>query len=237
MGVHPYCILPPGPGPAADLRGVGGAPVTAIPAGRITIWLSELSTAPDVDLEALRAHDRVVGAATAGERTPLPVRFGGWMDRREELVSRIREREEMYASALSRVAGAREFGLRILRAPAAAEETAAPSGPRPEPVEARSGTDYLRSVARRHRERRRRRQHSDEILEALRDAIGDRVRGEHVERIAGSRDLLSVAHLVDGAEVDDYRASVEHFRDASPDLRVVSTGPWAPYSFTPAADG
>ena len=46
------------------------------------------------------------------------------------------------------------------------------------------------------------------------------------------RELFSAAYLVRSSRLRDLRAAVDMFADAHPELTVVCTGPWAPFSFT-----
>lgn len=229
-GLHPYCVVPAGARPDGGVRGLDGAPIGTVEAGGLWVWVSELEVRPEAELEALRIHDRVGRAAVAGDRVPLPVRFGAWFGSREELTERIRDRADAYREALERVAGTREFAVRILENGPA--DSAADS-PDPPGEGERPGTRYLEMVARRRAAGRRREERADRALEALRAAVGDVVRDEKVERPAPERGLLAVAHLVRTADSDEYSGSVDGFRRAHPRLRVVATGPWVPYSFAP----
>ena len=53
---------------------------------------------------------------------------------------------------------------------------------------------------------------------------------------AGERLLLSAAYLVPRDGVDDFRGEVVKLERAHPDLALVCTGPWPPYSFAPRTD-
>jgi hypothetical protein len=43
--------------------------------------------------------------------------------------------------------------------------------------------------------------------------------------------LLSAAYLIPRAEVEAFRARVQELDDEHPELTLVCTGPWPPYSF------
>lgn len=230
MGIHPYCVTPADTSPAPGLQGLDDAPVRAVGIGDVAVWTSELETAPVPSVPTLRSHDAVIrAAARAGVGGPLPVRFGGWVRSRQTLERRIRERHEPYLRALERLGDAREYALRILEPqedPGGRDEERPVAG-------ARSGTEYMERLARRHAERDRRERHSREVLGRLREAVGETAADERVERPAEPPALLSVAHLVRRDDVDEYRGRIERFRRDHPRLRAVSTGPWAAYSFAP----
>lgn len=234
MGFHPYCVAPSGSAPPPALRGLGGRPIRSLAVADVRVWASELAAAPEADADALRVHDRVIRSAAEAAASVLPIRFGGWAPSREALLERVRPREEEYRAALRRLAGSREFAVRILD-PAGGEPSGEGASERP-PLgkgSAGPGRAYLEAVARRRAIRRRRSGRADEALEALREAVEGRVRDARVERPPPDRGLVAVAHLVDEAEVHRYRRAVEGFGRSRPDLRTVLTGPWAPYSFAP----
>lgn len=234
MGFHPYCVAPSGSAPPPSLRGLEERPVRSLPVAGVRVWASELGTAPEPDADTLRIHDRVIRSATEGADSVLPIRFGGWAPSREALDDRVRPREEEYRAALRRLAGSREFGVRILDpAEGGSSDEPVPERPPSGNGSAGPGRAYLEAVARRRAARRRRSGRADEALEALREAVEGRARDERVERPPADRGLVAVAHLVDEAEMGRYRRAVEGFGRSRPDLRTVLTGPWAPYSFAP----
>ena len=53
---------------------------------------------------------------------------------------------------------------------------------------------------------------------------------------AGDRLLLSAAYLVPRDGVDDFRGHVVELERAHPDLALVCSGPWPPYSFAPRTE-
>ncbi len=53
-------------------------------------------------------------------------------------------------------------------------------------------------------------------------------------RVADAGELLRAAYLVDTQRVGAFRAEVERQQAEHPDLAVLCTGPWPPYSFVAA---
>lgn len=240
--LHPYCVLAGNEAPETSLRGLEGARVVPLSIGSLTVWVSELASLPERSLESLRAHDAVIRAAGERGSTPLPVRFGSWADA-EGLTARLREREEDLRNALERVAGAEEYGIRIFdgsrdfgQAPPEGEgpnEGDSPSGP---------GTRYIQTLARRRAERSKRMERAGRLAAELRGSLGALVRDERVEQPEGPAPsggkrlgpgLMAVSHLVARDDAGAYATALDAFRTDHPGLRVVCTGPWAPYSFGP----
>lgn len=232
MGVHPYCIAPAGHEPSGGLRGLDGSPVDTLEVGALSIWVSRLDRRPEVGVDALRTHHAVGRAAIRGDVTPLPVRFGNWVDDPETLVDRIRSREDAFHEALRELAGTREFGLRILD-PSTSAEPAPENDAVSAPPDMGPGRAYLEKVARERASDDRRKKRRERVLEELRETLGGVVREERSDPLPESRGLVSVAHLVRREDADAYGDAVERFRRARPELRLFAVGPWPPYTFSP----
>jgi hypothetical protein len=76
----------------------------------------------------------------------------------------------------------------------------------------RTGTDYMRAAGRREAELR---------------ALDERLQ-------ARARKSVDARYLVARADVAGFAAEVERYAREHPELAVVCTGPWAPYTFAAA---
>jgi hypothetical protein len=106
--------------------------------------------------------------------------------------------------------------------------SAAPETPRP--ATGRAYLEWLQARARREDERHRRARALAGELAASLEGI---IRAERVDALPQDEGLVTVAHLVSRTREAEYAAAVERFRVSHPDLHVVLTGPWPPYSFAP----
>jgi hypothetical protein len=225
------------------LRGVAEASVETVTGGGLAAVVSK---APESDFaeEALRrrledldwlsdtarAHDAVVGAV-ADLATAVPLRLAT-VCRGEEGVRRLLEQDgARLERTLRRLTGRVEWGVKVYAEPAP-PETAAPAEPGPG-----SGRAYLR---RRLRER--------DAGDRSRDAVGAFCRGLHRRlsaraeatrlhrpqqaRLSGTagENVLNAAYLVRDEDGDAFTGLVEGL-PREPGVRVLVTGPWAPYSF------
>lgn len=224
MGVYLYCIVPASHAPPADLTGLGGGTVSLLPAGRVAAWVSSLDERPATSPEAIRRHNAVIAAALTERVTPLPVRFGEWLPSPPAAVSGLAAREGDHLRALAAVAGAVEYGVRVME-PARERTLEARPGP------GASGRDYMAALARRHAAGERDRARGAEVAAALRAELGDRIRGERVDPLPRGRGVVSLAHLVAHSDAEAYRGAVATLRGRYPELRFLVTGPWPPYSF------
>jgi hypothetical protein len=234
MATYLYCVLAP---PKTDafpsgLRGIAGAPVRPVVAparSGIEAWVATIedsvlrSTGRMLAEQAL-LHNEVVDAALATGRTPLPARFGSRFRDDAACSSHLEERHAELQAALTRVAGAVEMAL-LLVPNAERVETAADRPRRDEPA---AGRRYLEAIRERTQSAERRRATADRLAARIGSAVAPMVRGE--ARRSDSLGVVSVAHLVDYADLERYRRAVA-LLSTDNDFRIVVAGPRAPYSF------
>jgi hypothetical protein len=155
----------------------------------------------EVTPEALWSHDAMLEALMA-ERDLLPVRYGTVVPDERAAARALAERQEQLMTSLDRVRGAVELALRVQ--PLAKVSPA-------------SGRDYLRAKVAGLQASRR----LHERLDALARA----------SVIKPGPELLRAAYLVDHDAVEQFAATVRDLQDAEPELALLCTGPWPPYSF------
>jgi hypothetical protein len=162
---------------------------------------------------AILAHAQVVEALAGANEAVLPARFGGVHNDAGALRAKLADRQDELKAALARVRGV-ELGVRALAA--AAERTPAASG---------AVYMHVRLEQRREAERL-----ADELHEPL------AARAREATRTVGATErlLLSAAYLVPKNELKGFTDLVEKLQREHPDLGIVCTGPWPPYSFATA---
>jgi len=160
----------------------------------------------EVSVDALWRHEEVVESLMEG-RDLLPVRFGTLVADEQAAARAVAERSEELAASLDRVRGAVELAV---RADPREPETAAPR-------EGTSGREYMSAKARRMAAAR-----------MVHEPLGDLARDSAVQP---GPELLRAAYLVDRAAVDRFVSVVRQLQRDHPELHLVCTGPWPPYSF------
>jgi hypothetical protein len=139
------------------------------------------------------------------ERDLLPVRFGTLLADEEAAARALAERRDEFTAGLTRVRGAVELALRVV-----------PREPEPPPTAA-TGREYLRAKVARM-----------ETAQRLHEPLTALARESATQP---GRELLRAAYLVDRAAVDEFVAAVQRIQRDHPELALLCTGPWPPYSF------
>jgi hypothetical protein len=215
--------------PVTPLHGIGlaGAPLERVGEGQLQAVISRHAELPDVDgLDALWAHEEVVERLMA-EGSVLPIRFGSRLPTAAALPVALATHRGELLSALDAVRGRVELAVRALR-PAggdggdarSAEEVAA---------EARAADhDAGRAYLRRRLELRDR---MDAAAAALHAPLA-------AAAVAGCRrpgrtpdEVLRASYLVERPAMAEFSSRAQRLQREHPELAVVCTGPWPPWSF------
>jgi hypothetical protein len=189
--------------------GLAQAPLDAVREGELVAVISRHDDSPGA-LDNLWEHERVVEEIMA-DRAVLPARFGTTLDDEAALRQVLAERGAEFLAALARVRGRVEVGIR------AVELTEAP------PEAATTGRAYLEAKLERGRSAA---------------AVHETLAGLAVEVSRGptrADEVLRASYLIEAPALAPFRATVEHLQHAHPDLALLCTGPWPPYSFAGGA--
>lgn len=124
-----------------------------------------------------------------------------------------------WVELLERFAGAVEFGIRVFDPEREAGTV---------PAEGGTGTAYLKGLASKQGADERTRA---QVLTALRDGVSGVVLDERWEALRTTHGVMSLAYLVHRSRANAYNQAVDNVRGSLRSLRLLSTGPWPPYSF------
>ncbi|AGP58910.1 GvpL/GvpF family gas vesicle protein [Streptomyces rapamycinicus] len=193
-----------------------------------------------------RAHQRVVDTAGA-ESCVIPVRLATVCHGDEGLRRMLATGRERFVSALDRLEGRVEWGVKAYATQPVAEKPPAgtanaadaPNSPSaPNSPGAMSGRDYLRRRKAQRQAAERRWGDTEEGARLVHDTLSglaeqSRLHPPQDPRLSGisDRNVLNAAYLVRRADSADFAERVGELAGRTPALRVELTGPWAPYSF------
>jgi Gas vesicle synthesis protein GvpL/GvpF len=213
--IYAYGIADPTPGLPPGHRGIGGAALRILETnGLAVVYSRHRSLRPHPTPELVLAHERVLEAVMA-HGPVLPMRFGTQLDSTDRLADAVAGRRRELLSALDRVRGCVELGVRVL--PNDPPPTRAQSSP--------SGRDYVLSLAAAQRRNERVAADIHGPLQALASASVVRERST-------SPAVMVAAYLVDARRVESFRRRAGELAANHRDISIAVTGPWPPYSFT-----
>ena len=170
----------------------------------------------DASEENILAHGRVVEALAATNDALLPARFGSMHADKARLREAVGSNLAL-EEALTRVQGCVELGMRVIAEAAA-------------PTFASSGAAYMRDRLERQHERER-------VANELHRPLARLARDATFTVGATPRLPLTAAYLVERTNVEAFRRTLDELQAEHPELGIVCTGPWPPYSFAMAEAG
>ncbi|HZI20377.1 MAG TPA: GvpL/GvpF family gas vesicle protein [Pyrinomonadaceae bacterium] len=238
--LYAYCICDGDEAGQLDFTGavgVGGSPARAIGVGGLSAVVGDFAgTHVAVSRDDVLAHNRVNGLVLA-LTTPLPFRFGTLVTA-ERLGEHVRRNEAALRSALARVGGCVEMSVKIIRPAAGEGETrdvseseAANTGEGAAKVG--RGAAYLAARRRALLGGERLRADAEEAAARLAACVSAVVRESSVRLSPAEALAVRAAHLVERGRAAEYQSRLREFAVSRPDLRLLTSGPWPPYSFVP----
>jgi hypothetical protein len=192
------------------IEGVQHRPIEAEDVGDVRAVISCHSAPVTADRDAVVRHGLVIEALRESADAVLPARFGEEFVSLQSLRDALASRMAGLSMQLDRVEGCVELAVRLLDAQAAAE------------TDADGGSAYMRL---RLREEARR----DALLSALHGCLEPHARRSTLRSRAGEH---AASYLIVKSEQSGFEVALDDFAEAHPEVAVVCTGPWAPYSFT-----
>jgi hypothetical protein len=211
--------------------GFGGRAVDLHPLDGMAAVISELAQGrPEASERNLRVHFHVVAAFIASH-TMLPVRFGTAYEDLAKLTAHLEHARRFYSNDLQRLRGQVEVGIRAIRRGTAT----APFGETEDRVPANvgPGARYLaakRASAAQSLSRQRQVQELAALLIERLVVPPSEVEWHAISNPTGEAGV-SAAFLLRRESLPSFEQAVSTLRDLEPDLDVLLTGPWPPYSF------
>jgi hypothetical protein len=206
--------------PPPRRRGLAQAPLDGLREGLLlAVFTRHEQAIGEPAPDALWAHERVVERLMV-DRTVLPMRFGTRVEAEAELRRFLAARQSELVAALARIAGRVELGVRVLQTP--------DNGHPPVPAPA-SGREYVLGKVRDGQRARR-------VSAWLHEPLAALAADSRLQPARSPDEILHAAYLVEPLVIPRFRATVERLQQRHPDLALLCTGPWPPYSFAALTD-
>jgi hypothetical protein len=226
-GIYLYGIVGFPPPLLRRIRGLRGNPVFLVQHRALAAVVSRSPLSPWPGDEAHLILHATVVEEVMRSRPILPVRYNTILRSKEAVIALLDERAQAFRSALERVAGKVEMGLRVLwEAPGEAEA----SGDQ-EPRDGGPGTKYLHRRLREEQRRAGLRAAGERVIQALQTRFHSLAVEIWLQRLPTNRLLLTGAYLVERDRAAAFREGVAKAQQEFSHLSFLLTGPWPPYHF------
>ncbi|MBI4607885.1 MAG: GvpL/GvpF family gas vesicle protein [Candidatus Rokubacteria bacterium] len=230
-GLYLYGIVGFPPPLLQEIRGLGGCPVFLVSHADLAAVVGRSALHPwPVDEAHLTVHETVVEEVMAA-RPILPVRFNTCLRTKKAVIALLEERAQAFGSALERVEGKVEMGLRVLWKAARDAEVSADQ----EIEETGPGTEYLCGRLREERHRAKLLRAGERLIQEVQPLFRSLAVESWLQRFPTARLLFTGAYLVERYRVDAFREGMAKARKEFPRLSFLLTGPWPPYHFVNGA--
>ena len=171
-------------------------------------------------------HESVVEEIMSS-RPILPARFNTLFRIEDAVIALLDERARPFRSALERVTGKVELGLRVLwEAPGKSEVSV-----NQETGDGNPGTEYLHRRLREERRRAGIRGVGERVIREVQALFHSLAVESWLQRLPTDRLLFTGAYLVERYRVAAFREDVAKAQQEFSYLRFLLTGPWPPYHF------
>ena len=229
MSLYVYAIVDRACDPPPEWRGIAGAHLSTIGYRSLAAVVSEIAAPPRRTTAALMRHEALVEALAAHHRT-LPVRFGTVLSDAGAVEEALSERYESLAADLVQIGGHVELGIVALWREDV-NVTEQPAEP------ASEGARYLQARRRDHARANAGKAAARQLASEIDVAVGDRALDRRLAVVNEGRLVVRAAYLVAPADVAAIRDTIDELRGRRPDVAIVLSGPWPPYSFVSGRRG
>jgi hypothetical protein len=221
----------------AGLRGFNGAAVSTVPYRALAAATSPLERgAPRPTTENVWRHEAIVEALRQ-QGPALPVRFRTVLADASAVADALAERYDVLAADLVRLGDKVEFGLNVLwDPPITPGEDLAPGSEAAEEAQG-PGACYLHARLAAYRREVAVRERAGALARELDRELSVHALKRRCTLLPTPRLLVRATYLLEPGHVPAFQDAFAQLRRAHPDLRLLLSGPWPPYSFVTPPEG
>jgi hypothetical protein len=179
-------------------------------------------------------HEAILESLMA-DRSVLPVRFGTILADESAVHAALSSHYDSFAADLKRVRGHVELGLRVIWDNDESEPGGYSPGNGTRPSDG-SGRAYISAMLEAERKQKEHREQAHAFAEGIHTPLARLCAGSNRRTLVTPRLLLTSSYLVDLDQVETFRREVETLSSEHPELHLLCTGPWPPFSFVSVGD-
>lgn len=223
--------LPPG------LTGFGGVTLSLVPCGALAAAICRMDPGRIQSTTENVLHHAAIVEELRQRGSALPVRFGTVLPDADAVVGALAKHSAILEAEMARLGDKVEFGLTVLwnQSPGNDEENGggddgAPAAGEVTKVQG-AGARYLQARLAKHRREAAARERAKALERDLDRVLSPYVLEHSCTILPTPRLPVRAAYLLDPARVQGFQEMFEELRRVHPDLRLLLSGPWPPYSF------
>lgn len=230
--IHVYAIIDRPTSRVPVVSGLDGAALDTLPYRDIgaVVSLSTMSKSPPIEAN-LWQHETVVEALMT-DHSVLPVRFGTIFPDEAAMQAVLVTRYAEFTTGLEHVRGYVELGLRVLWD----DDSALALTPDRQQPSHSSGRGYMLARLEEECKLQVRREQANALAEDIHTPLARLAAETTRQTLMTPRLLLTAAYLVKREQVAAFRQEVEMLNSTYPEVRLLCTGPWPPFSFVTVMD-
>ncbi len=225
-------------GPDAFPSGLNDAEVYHISFEEISALVSDVDSigtrhaAPPASEQNALAHQAVVDAALRLSRSVIPCRFGTLFPDDENILTLLRKHYTRLDDYLVKLEGKIEVSVKTIFK-RRGDLKSIPTAAHPETWEqGDAGVSYLLKKKEKYDAIKELEKEADQLSQELNQAMSPFWSDVNTQkRSTDEKLMLSVCYLVDQQKLLSFKSAYQRFRRENPGLKLLYTGPWAPYTF------
>jgi len=218
------CVLSPG---------IAGATVSTLTYAEIAAVISRLEGDLVICEETLWLHEGIVEKLMT-EHTVLPVRLNTVVDDEQKLVAVLAQNYQRLLADLARVRGKVELAVRVFWHGRSDRKADARVMERKVPLSSSGttiGRDYMAMRLQEERHQQIRRQCAQSVVQVIHGKLSDLAAESDCKVLATPEQVMTAAYLLGTDCVGAFGDRIAELAARYPELRILCTGPWPPYSF------
>ncbi len=233
--IYVYAVADRPERPLPRQPGLGGEELSKVVWRDIAAVVSAYDgVAPLPGTDEVWRHEAVIESLMS-DCTVVPMRFGTLAPSRRHVDDILCRTYRALAEDIARVRGQVEIGMRCLSNIAeGAEADWAPAGPVLTVPGTGPGSAYLRARVAKERHSREGQRGKLRLVRDVYDRLASHAHDSRLDDGPEDRHGIAAAFLVPRDRMMAFREVVSAVADANPDLALLCTGPWPPYSFVGA---
>lgn len=233
MKCYAYCVVESMPNRdlSSVARGLNNRELQTVSIGQLTAVISDFDgdSVPITRANVL-GHERAIRSLHDETQTPIPFRFGT-LTSRDQLQNFLRSRERALREKLQVVRACVEMSVKIIWQPGPRLEHHTGYSSSGSHLAPGVGAAFLTAKREEILGTQKENEDAREIGVWLSARIAPVVRQQQVSLRPHEKLVLSAAHLVEYAVLQEYRQVLTELRADRPQLHFLASGPWPPYTF------